>query len=139
MRALVTGGTGRVGSAIAAALRGAGYAVVAAGTADGDLAQPAEARALVEQAQPDLVVLDLNLPRQDGHAVLGEIKADPGLRSIPVVVLTTSSAERDVRQSYQLQANCFITKPVDLEKFIVVVKSIDVFWLTVVTLPPNGH
>jgi CheY-like chemotaxis protein len=85
--------------------------------------------------RPDLVLLDLNLPRKDGREVLAEIKADPDLKTIPVVVLTTSSAERDVLQSYELQANCFITKPVDLEQFITVVRSIQDFWLTIVTLP----
>src|ERR671917_172459 len=88
---------------------------------------------------PDLILLDLNLPRKDGREVLEEIKADDILKRIPVVVLTTSKAEEDVVRTYNLHANCYVTKPVDLEKFIVVVKSIDVFWLTVVTLPPNGH
>jgi CheY-like chemotaxis protein len=87
---------------------------------------------------PDLILLDLNLPRRDGREVLAEVKADERLRRIPVVVLTTSEAEEDVLRSYDLHANCYVTKPVDLEKFIVVVKSIDAFWLTVVTLP-NGH
>jgi CheY-like chemotaxis protein len=85
--------------------------------------------------RPDLVLLDLNLPRKDGRQVLSEIKTDPDLRTIPVVILTTSQAEQDVLQSYQLQANCYITKPVDLEQFITVVRSIQDFWLTIVTLP----
>jgi CheY-like chemotaxis protein len=89
--------------------------------------------------RPDIVLLDLNLPKKDGREVLEEIKTDEDLKRIPVVVLTTSKAEEDVLRTYNLHANCFVTKPVDLEKFIVVVKSIDVFWLTVVTLPPNGH
>ncbi len=89
--------------------------------------------------RPDIVLLDLNLPKKDGREVLEEIKTDEDLKRIPVVVLTTSKAEADVLRTYNLHANCFVTKPVDLEKFIVVVKSIDVFWLTVVTLPPNGH
>jgi len=89
--------------------------------------------------RPDIILLDLNLPKKDGREVLQEIKSDEQLRRIPVVVLTTSKAEEDVLRSYNLHANCYVTKPVDLEKFIVVVKSIDVFWLTVVTLPPNGH
>lgn len=89
--------------------------------------------------RPDLILLDLNLPRKDGREVLEEIKSDEKLKRIPVVVLTTSKAEEDVLRTYNLHANCYVTKPVDLEKFIVVVKSIDVFWLTVVTLPPNGH
>jgi CheY-like chemotaxis protein len=89
--------------------------------------------------RPDIILLDLNLPRKDGREVLEEIKSDELLKRIPVVVLTTSKAEEDVLRTYNLHANCYVTKPVDLEKFIVVVKSIDVFWLTVVTLPPNGH
>ena len=89
--------------------------------------------------RPDIILLDLNLPKKDGREVLQEIKGDDKLKRIPVVVLTTSKAEEDVLRTYDLHANCYVTKPVDLEKFIVVVKSIDVFWLTVVTLPPNGH
>jgi len=88
--------------------------------------------------RPDIVLLDLNLPKKDGREVLEEIKSDEDLKRIPVVVLTTSKAEEDVLRTYNLHANCYVTKPVDLEKFIVVVRSIDVFWLTVVTLPPNG-
>lgn len=88
-----------------------------------------------DAARPDLVLLDLNLPRRDGREVLAEIKNDPELKTIPVVVLTTSSAEADILKSYSLHANCFITKPVDLEQFVQVVKSIDDFWLTVVRLP----
>ena len=84
---------------------------------------------------PDLVLLDLNLPKKDGREVLEEIKADPHLRRIPVVVLTTSHAEQDVLRSYDLHANCYITKPVDLEQFINVVRTIEDFWLAVVTLP----
>ncbi len=89
--------------------------------------------------RPDIILLDLNLPKKDGREVLEEIKRDETLKRIPVVVLTTSKAEEDVLRTYNLHANCYVTKPVDLEKFIVVVKSIDVFWLTVVTLPPNSH
>ena len=89
--------------------------------------------------RPDIILLDLNLPKKDGREVLSEIKQDQALRAIPVVILTNSQAEEDVLRSYDLHANCYVTKPVDLEKFIVVVKSIDRFWLTVVTLPPNGH
>ena len=85
--------------------------------------------------KPDLILLDLNLPKKDGREVLAEIKEDPVLRRIPVVVLTTSSAEVDILKSYELHANCYITKPVDLEQFVNVVKSIDDFWLTVVRLP----
>ncbi|HXE74057.1 MAG TPA: response regulator [Candidatus Xenobia bacterium] len=91
-----------------------------------------------EAPRPDLVLLDLNLPRKDGREVLGEIKQDEALKRIPVVVLTTSRAEEDILKSYDLHANCYITKPVDLERFLTVVKSIEDFWLTVVKLPPNG-
>ena len=87
--------------------------------------------------RPDIVLLDLNLPKKDGREVLSEIKGDENLRSIPVVILTTSQAEEDVLRSYDLHANCYVTKPVDLEKFITVVQSIDRFWLNVVTLPPG--
>jgi CheY-like chemotaxis protein len=89
--------------------------------------------------RPDIILLDLNLPKKDGREVLQDIKSDEALKRIPVVVLTTSKAEEDVLRTYDLHANCYVTKPVDLEKFIVVVKSIDIFWLTVVTLPPNGE
>jgi len=85
--------------------------------------------------RPDLVLLDLNLPKKDGREVLAEIKEDEDLKRIPVVVLTTSKAEEDIVRSYNLHANCFITKPVDLEAFIGVVRSIEDFWLTVVALP----
>jgi CheY-like chemotaxis protein len=85
--------------------------------------------------RPDLILLDLNLPRKDGREVLQDLKQDPVLHAIPVVVLTTSRSEQDVLRSYELQANCYITKPVDLEQFITVVKSIEDFWLTIVTLP----
>ncbi|HYN12541.1 MAG TPA: response regulator [Burkholderiales bacterium] len=88
--------------------------------------------------RPDIILLDLNLPKMDGREVLQAIKTDSDLKRIPVVVLTTSKAEEDVLRTYSLHANCYVTKPVDLEKFITVVKSIDAFWLTVVTLPPNG-
>ena len=88
-----------------------------------------------EAPTPDLILLDLNLPRMDGRQVLSEMKADPRLRVIPVVVLTTSEAENDIVKSYQLHANCYITKPVDLEKFIAIVRAIESFWLAVVTLP----
>ena len=87
--------------------------------------------------RPDIILLDLNLPKKDGREVLQDIKKDDKLKRIPVVILTTSKAEEDVLKSYNLHANCYVTKPVDLEQFIVVVKSIDMFWLTVVTLP-NG-
>jgi CheY-like chemotaxis protein len=87
--------------------------------------------------RPDLILLDLNLPRKDGRAVLAEIKTDPALQHIPVVVLTTSQAEKDVLQSYTLHANCYIVKPVDFQQFLDVVKAIEHFWLTVVKLPPG--
>jgi len=86
-------------------------------------------------ARPDLILLDLNLPRKDGREVLAEIKDDAQLRRIPVVVLTTSKAEEDILRTYDLHANCYINKPVDLEQFISVVRSIDDFWLSVVRLP----
>ncbi len=86
---------------------------------------------------PDLILLDLNLPRVDGRQVLGEIKADPELRRIPVVVLTTSQAEEDVLRSYDLHANAYVTKPVDFEQFVRVVRQVDEFFFTVVRLP--GH
>jgi CheY-like chemotaxis protein len=85
--------------------------------------------------RPDLILLDLNLPRKDGREVLREIKSDADLKLIPVVVLTTSQAEQDILRSYSLHANCYITKPVDLEQFFKVVESIEGFWLTVVKLP----
>ena len=87
---------------------------------------------------PGLILLDLNLPRMDGREVLAAIKSDPKLMNIPVVVLTTSEAEQDIVRSYHLHANCFITKPVNFEQFSSVVKAIDNFWLSVVTLPPGG-
>jgi CheY-like chemotaxis protein len=85
--------------------------------------------------RPDLILLDLNLPRKDGREVLAEIKSDDSLRRIPVVILTTSRAEEDVLRSYDLHANCYITKPVDLDQFINVVKSINDFWFSIVRLP----
>lgn len=85
--------------------------------------------------RPGLILLDLNLPRKDGRELLGEIKQDPGLRTIPVVVLTTSEAEEDILRSYELHANAYVTKPVDFEKFVEVVRKIDDFWVTVVKLP----
>ena len=85
--------------------------------------------------RPDLILLDLNLPRKDGREVLDELKRDPDLKVIPVVVLTTSRSEQDVLRSYQLHANCYITKPVDFTQFMEVVKTIENFWLTIVTLP----
>ncbi len=87
--------------------------------------------------RPNLILLDLNLPRKDGRQVLAELKADEDLRRIPVVVLTTSQAEQDILRSYDLHANCYITKPVDLDRFISVVRSIEEYWCSVVTLPPR--
>lgn len=88
--------------------------------------------------RPDLILLDLNLPRVSGREVLAEIKCDPALRTIPVVVLTSSAAETDVVQSYDLGANCYITKPVDLNSFIAIVESVNDFWFTVVKLPTRS-
>jgi CheY-like chemotaxis protein len=88
--------------------------------------------------RPDLILLDLNLPRKDGREVLAEIKADEALRHIPVVVLTSSQAEQDVVRAYALHANCYITKPVDFQQFLAVVKSVENFWLSIVKLPPKG-
>ena len=85
--------------------------------------------------RPDLVLLDLNLPKKDGREVLAEMKGDPGLKRIPVVILTTSMAEADVLRMYDLHANCYVTKPVDLDQFIRVVQTIEEFWLTIVSLP----
>ena len=89
-----------------------------------------------EAPRPDLIMLDLNLPRKDGREVLAEIKKDDDLKLIPIVVLTTSRADQDILRAYQLNANCFITKPVDFNQFLEVVRSIEAFWLFVVTLPP---
>jgi len=87
---------------------------------------------------PDLILLDLNLPVKNGHAVLAEIKQDPLLKRIPVIILTTSESEKDVLESYNLQASAYITKPVDFDKFISVVKDIQNFYFVVATVPPNG-
>jgi CheY-like chemotaxis protein len=91
-----------------------------------------------DATRPDLILLDLNLPKKTGHEVLSEVKADDNLKRIPIVVLTVSRDEEDVIKSYNLYANCFITKPVDLNQFLNVVKSIEDFWLTIVKLPKNG-
>jgi len=87
--------------------------------------------------RPDLVLLDLNLPRKDGREVLREVKEDEKLRTIPVVVLTTSKAEEDILKSYSLHANCYVTKPMGLQQFLDVVRSIEDFWFTIVKLPPK--
>ena len=89
----------------------------------------------VDAPRPGLVLLDLNLPKMDGREVLREIKQDPGLKSIPVVILTTSEAAQDISNTYEAHANCYITKPVDFEQFMNVVRSIQDFWVTVVQLP----
>ncbi|MFN6563927.1 MAG: response regulator [Nostoc sp. ChiSLP01] len=91
----------------------------------------------VEAAHPDIVLLDLNLPKKDGREVLAEIKADENLKRIPVVVLTTSQAEEDILKAYNLSANCYITKPVDFDQFVKIVKSIENFWFAIVKLPPE--
>lgn len=88
---------------------------------------------------PDLILLDLNLPKKDGREVLAEIKHEEALKMIPVVILTTSDAEQDILKSYKLHANCFITKPVDLDQFIYVIKQIQIFWFAVVKLPTTGN
>jgi len=85
--------------------------------------------------RPDLILLDLNLPKKDGREVLAQIKADPSLKLIPVVILSTSAAERDILKTYELNANCYVSKPIDLEQFISVVKLIEEFWLALVKLP----
>lgn len=86
-------------------------------------------------SKPDLILLDLNLPGMDGREVLKEIKSDPNLKRIPVVILTSSRSEEDILKSYDFHANCYISKPIDLEQFVAVVKSIEDFWFTIVKLP----
>lgn len=88
-----------------------------------------------QERRPDLVILDLNLPRKSGREVLMDMKSDPELRFIPVIVLTSSESQEDVDQSYRLHANCYVAKPIDLEQFLSVIRSIEEFWLTVVKLP----
>ena len=87
--------------------------------------------------RPDIFLLDLNMPKKDGREVLAELKADPELKCIPVVILTVSQAEEDIIKSYNLHANCYISKPVDLDQFIKIVKSLEDFWFTIVKLPPH--
>jgi two-component system, chemotaxis family, response regulator Rcp1 len=89
------------------------------------------------QATPDLVLLDLNLPKRDGREVLEEIKTDPNLRRMPVVILTTSNAEQDIQKSYNLYVNCYINKPVDFDKFFEIIQKIEEFWLKTAILPSN--
>lgn len=91
-----------------------------------------------DATKPDLILLDLNLPKKSGREVLEEIKQDEELQTIPVVVLTVSQAERDIVKSYQLHANCYINKPIDLDQFVEVIKAIEEFWLTIVKLPPRS-
>lgn len=91
-----------------------------------------------DATRPDLILLDLNLPKKDGREVLAEIKSDENLKRIPVVILTVSEAEEDILKTYNLHANCFITKPVDLEQFLKVAKAVENFWFTIVKLPPKG-
>ncbi|MBS4096938.1 MAG: response regulator [Sulfuricella sp.] len=93
----------------------------------------------VPPAHPDLILLDLNMPRMDGRELLGIIKTDDRLKRIPVVVLTTSAADQDVERAYELHANCYITKPVELDRFIDIVHSIKGFWLSVARLPDSSH
>ena len=90
-----------------------------------------------DAVHPDLILLDLNLPKKGGHEVLAEIKDDPDLKRIPVVVLTVSKAEEDIMITYNLHGNCYITKPIDFDQFVHVVKAIEDFWLTIVKLPPD--
>jgi len=92
----------------------------------------------MEQDSPDLILLDINLPRMDGTEVLGIIKSDPELKRIPVIMLTTSSSEKDIITSYNNYANCYITKPVDLERFMDVVRTIEDFWISIVKLPKTA-
>jgi chemotaxis family two-component system response regulator Rcp1 len=92
----------------------------------------------MDSPRPDLILLDLNLPKKDGREVLEELKRDADLSTIPVVVLTTSKAEQDILRSYQLHANCYITKPVNFERFLEVIQSIEQFWLSVVVLPKKN-
>ncbi|MBU0996401.1 MAG: response regulator [Proteobacteria bacterium] len=92
----------------------------------------------VDATRPDLILLDLNLPRKDGREVLAEIKQNDDLKMIPVVILTTSQAEEDILRSYNLHANCYVTKPLDVKQFFKVVKSIKEFWMSIVVLPSNG-
>ncbi|HPE98199.1 MAG: response regulator [Chitinophagales bacterium] len=88
-----------------------------------------------EAPMPDIILLDLNLPRKDGREVLADIKADEHLRFIPVIILTTSDSEQDISRAYSLYANCFVTKPVDLEQFIFIIRQIEIFWFQVTKLP----
>ena len=95
------------------------------------------ARGFENAPRPDLILLDLNLPRKDGFEILKEVRENPELSRIPVVILTSSQTDRDILKSYNLRANCFISKPVDVDEFLTVVRSTGEFWLSIVTLPPN--
>ena len=121
------------------ALRGAKIANQLHVVGDGEAAMAflRKEGAYADRPRPGLIVLDLNLPRKDGREVLAELKDDPNLHTIPVIVLTTSAAEGDVLQSYELSVNCYITKPIDLNEFVRVVRSIENFWLSIVRLPPT--
>lgn len=90
-----------------------------------------------QAVRPDLILLDLNLPKKDGREVLAEMKGDPGLRRIPVVILTTSKADEDISRSYDSHANCYLTKPASLDQFLRTIKLVEEFWLTAVKLPPD--
>lgn len=87
--------------------------------------------------QPDLILLDLNLPKKDGRELLGEVKTDPDLRQIPIIVLTTSAAEQDIARAYKLHANCYLTKPIQMDDFLKTIRSVEDFWLSVVRLPSH--
>lgn len=91
-----------------------------------------------DSPKPDLIIMDLNLPRKDGRELLAEVKDDENLKYIPIVIMTISQAEEDILKSYKLHANCFITKPIDLNEFIKVIKSVEEFWFTIVKLPPKN-
>ena len=103
-----------------------------------ELLHPLEAGKDADAPRPDLILLDLNLTRKDDREVLAKIKTDENLKRIPVVILTISEAEEDIFQTYNLNANCFITRPVEMEQFIKVIQSVESFWFTTVTLPSNG-
>jgi CheY-like chemotaxis protein len=105
---------------------------------DGESALDYLSRKDLSATRPDLILLDLNLPGMNGQEVLASLKSNSETRAIPVVILTTSRAEEDVARSYSLHANCYVTKPVDLTQFLSIIRSVDSFWLSVVTLPPRG-
>lgn len=88
--------------------------------------------------RPDLILMDLNLPKKDGREVLAEVKSDPGLKHIPVIVLTMSEADQDVTRAYKLHANCYLTKPIEMDNFLKMIRSVEDFWLSIARLPDNG-